>query len=441
MLPMLQKHTVITAVLLAALSLTACGKKKDVIPPPPEGASEQLPKSQTGESSGKIGGGLPDPNSKGDEDYNPPLPEPIPEPTKPVPPQQNAGGTPTTPPVTGTRPAPAPGTNPLPPDYRSDDVKNTTRDNLNKRMTGGMTSDGLVYTSSSTDELLNYLRARNERVDEYTRRQNLEAAASVISAKMTVDGLTNDLIVTLKVQEHHGVKVYNVAGSLSSGAATPVRSVRAGNGEKTTGHRPLEGTAKCMDLDGGCETTFVRLKMGEAGSSAILNLVFRNSSADLYFHLPGEHSDNPEYLILREYAINTIQRSNTPDKIKSVKMNSWEVVNGRSGVTLVMRGANSELLAFAGPLLAPEAGTGVNINLSRIANDQEDTLDLISLHNTKLNYANWIGEARMIANNGLGQVRIALKMRKRASYAQDQFAVTFMRKIKPLVDLTDDNLR
>lgn len=441
MLPMLQKHKMITAALLASLSLSACGKKKDVIAPPPE--QPQQTSQDTQDTNGQIGGGLPDPNRA---DYAPPTPEPIPEPRTSAPSSApTANPTPvraTPPPVVETRPAPAPGTNLLPSDYRSNDPGNATRDNLTKRMTGGVTADGLVYTSSSTDDLLNYLRARNEKVGYETRRLNLEAAASVLSAKMTIDGLSGDAIITLKVQEGKDVKIYNVAGAGSSeGSATPLRSVRAGNGETTTGARALEGTLKCMDLDGGCETTFVRLKIGTTPSSAIINIVFRNSAADLYFNLPGEYSDNPEYLVLRDYIVSTIRGLNVVDKIKTVRMNSWEVVNGRSGVMLSMKGFNNELLAFAGPLLAPEAGTGVNISLSRIAKDKEDTLDLISLDNTKLNYANTIGEARMVANNGLGQVRLALKMRKRGAYAQDQFLVTFMRRIKPLIDVNDDNLK
>ncbi|MNT98765.1 hypothetical protein D3C72_2414250 [compost metagenome] len=58
-----------------------------------------------------------------------------------------------------------------------------------------------------------------------------------------------------------------------------------------------------------------------------------------------------------------------------------------------------------------------------------------------LNYANTIGDARLIANNGLGQVRIMIKMRKRANYPQDKVAITFMRRIKPLVELNDENLK
>lgn len=438
MLPMLYKHTLISAALLASLSITACGKKKDLITPPPAPPQQQPSQSQQPQQGapqedpkgnkpldGNLGGGVPDPKS------NPPSPSNSGEPSNP-------------PDVVDTLPLSESGTNQLPPDYKSNDPKNATLDSLNKRMTGGVTQDGLVYTSSSTDELLNFLRARNEKVDASTRRLNLEAAASVKSAMMSVDPLSGDAVITLKIQEGKEVKVYNVAGVSSYGEpASLVRPVRAGNGELTTGTRPLDGKLKCLDLDGGCETTFVRLKIGATGSSAILNLVFRNSSADVYFHLPAvnAHSDNPEFLLLQDFVLNSIQKINTSDKIKSVRMSSWEVVNGRSGVTFVVKGYNDELLAFAGPLLAPEAGTGVKINLSRLAKDQEDSLDLISLNNTKLNYANYISEARMVANNGLGQVRVALKMRKRGAYAQDQFTVTFMRRIKPLVDLTDDNLK
>nr|BFD64574.1 hypothetical protein BdHM001_32550 [Bdellovibrio sp. HM001]BFD68772.1 hypothetical protein HAGR004_37940 [Bdellovibrio sp. HAGR004] len=451
MLPMLQKHTLITAALLASLSLTACGKKKDVFSEPNKQA-KPTDSSQTDNTNGEIGGGLPAPGSNGKDTTQPsPIPNkgqgqgknpttPPPPPPTPINPQTPVN--PTTPPaVVDTRPAPAPGTHVIPGDYRSNDPSNVIRDNLTKRMTGGVTADGLVYTSSGTDELLNFLRARNEKVSYETRRLNLEAAASVQHAKLSVDSMSGDVIITLKVREGNDIKVYNVAGSQGEGTASPVRSVGAGNGERTTGTRALEGTVKCLDLDGGCENVFARLKIGSSPSSAIINVVFRSSSADLYFNLPEQFSDNPEYLILRDYVKNTIRKENTVDRIKSVGLYSFEVVNGRSGFTVVTKGANNELLAFAGPLLAPEAGTGVNIPLTRIAKDQEDSLDLVSLGNSKLTYANWIGEARLVANNGLGQIRIALKMRKRASYAQDQFAVTFMRKIKPLVEINDENLK
>lgn len=449
MLPM-NKNALILSLLAASLSLSACGSKKDVI------AGQPVKKEQTTKTGGQLGKELPNPL---DEEENT-LPQPLPEnvskpqpPTKTPPPppppapinggNSNVGGNTQTPVVTPVAPAPQIGTNPIPGDYRANDPANVTRDNLTKRMTGGMTADGLVYTSSSTDDLLTFLRLRNERVSYETRQANLAAAASVVSAKLNIDEFSGDAIVTVKVQEGSDVKVYNLAGmnNLGGGTASNLRSVRAGNGETSTGTRPIEGTLKCMDLDGGCDTTFVRLRLGYTGSSSIVNLVFRNSAADLLVKFPDVRSENAEYLFLQEFVTNTIRQIQIPNRIKTVRMNSWEVVNGRSGVMVSVKGFNNELLGFASPLLAPEAGTGVNINASRLAKDKDDSLDLLDWDRAQLNYANSIGEARLVANNGLGQVRLLLKMRKRGNFPQEQFMMTFMRKIKPLVDLTDDNLK
>jgi hypothetical protein len=472
---MLRKHTLITAALLATLSLSACGKKKEVLatPPTPQSDSQKTPDAKIpapgdsgdstdqGDTNGNLGGGLPNPGTGSDNDYTPPSDDQDGEEPTPIP---NDGGngsqgdghssrpgtrpgvppraTPP-PPIVDSKPAPTQREE-VPDNYVPNDANNVTREGLSKRFTGGVAADGLLYTSSSTDELLNYLRARNERVSGETRRANERAAASVVSAKMSVDSLSGDAIVTLKVQEFNGVATYNVAGSSEAGQANPLRLVRAGNGEKTTGTRALEGTWKCVDFDGGCENVFVRLKIGTSPDSAIINVVFRTSTTDLWFSLPAveNQSSNREFLLLKELAINTIQKNRkSENRLRSATMKSWEVVNGRSGVTLTMKAYNGELLAFAGPLLAPEAGTGVNIRLARLAAEQEDSLDLITVGSNKLNYQNYLGDARLVANNGLGQVRIALKMRKRVNYPQDQFAITFMRKIKPLVELTDENLK
>lgn len=460
MLPMLKKHTVITAALLATLSISACGKKKDVVAAPPQDTQTQagekpapkIPNSDQGDTNGKVGGGLPDPNGGADTDYKPGddseeegegdqyEPTPLPDTgsghssrpsTRPNPP----------PPVVETEPVPSTPQE-VPREYVQNDANNVQSDEYGKRYTGGVAADGLLYTSSSTDELLNFLRARNNTVGERYRRMNIEAAASVTFAKMSVDSLSGDGIVTLKLKEYGKDVVYNLAGSSASGPANPLRLVRAGNGEKTTGSRLMEGTWKCVDFDGGCENVFVRLKIGGGDDSAIINVVFRNSKMDLWFSLPGEPSGNPEYLRLHELAINTIKKNiNSANRLKVATMNSWEVVNGRSGVTLYMKAHNNELLAFAGPLLAPEAGTGVNIVLSRLAQDKEDSLDLIETNSTSLRYQNFIADARLVANNGLGQVRVKFKVRKRVDFAQDQFAITFMRRIKPLVELTPENLK
>ena len=410
---------------LTMSGLSACGGMKDILAP----ETDQVVQSKVSLAPGASGvpvkekEGVPSKNQTSEESEFPQLPEPLPDQ------------------VSDNKPAPALGTNPLPPDYRSNDEGNVDRDDLTKRMTGAVTPNGMVYTSSSTDELLNFLRWRNEKVDPTTRQMNMDPAASVQSAIFSWDRFSDEVFVTLKVTEGRNTVVYNLAGFVGHEKATSLNRVRSANGELTTGLRSIEGTVKCVDFDGGCDNIFVRLKIGEKGSSAIINVVFRNSVADVFFDFPVEKSDNWEYMEIKDFVLNTIRRYETKDKIKSVRMNSWEVVNGRSEVKLYVRGDNNELLAFAAPLLAPESGTRVNLHLSRVAKDTESDLDLNSEVETKLNYANMISEGRLVANNGLGQVRIALKMRPISGHQKNYFTATFMRRIKPIVDLTDDNLK
>lgn len=419
MLPKLEKHMLILATLVASLSLTACGAKKEVMSGPKDVSAETMEVKSSGSS---------------DQD----LPNPFEEaPTNSI----DEKGNSLPPPVFDVKPVEQGEFNRIPSDYSQDRWYDLDRD-YSKKLTGAITDDGLLYTSSSTDDIHAYLRARNERVSWATKQANLAAAASIESAKIATDTLSGDAIITLKIREGRSTQTYVVAGSLNTwdGRATRVKKVRASGSERTTGSAEISGTLKCLDLDGGCETAFARLTVGSKGSSAVVNVIFRDSLADLHIGTPRERSGNPEFEYLRDYFMMTLQRQNTREKIKSIDMRSWEVVNGRSGVALLVKGYNNELLGFAGPLLAPEAGTGVNIRMARLAKDSDESLDLINTNNVKLNYANSIGEARMVANNSLGQMKLVLKMRKRGNYNQDRFSLTFMRKVKPIVELTDANL-
>ncbi|MBO9667780.1 MAG: hypothetical protein J7501_13330 [Bdellovibrio sp.] len=406
------KHALITAILLASLSITACGSKKSAMSGP-------KPTKTTNVEAPAAGGSTESDLPGFDDTYNPPT-----------------NGKPgKAPPVVSNPSVPAPGN--LSPDYQTNNPQNVANGGYGKRFTGGVSEDGLLYTSSSTDSLIDFIR---------TRTPVSAMAGAITSAKMSVDGMSGDVNVTVKLMEGGEEKVYNIAGSNGfeyGSSSTVLRGVREANGERTTGGMPAEGTLKCMDLDGGCETSLLKLNIGYVGANSVVYIVFRSTQTSLYFHLPAEskESANPEYQVLKEMAINTINKLTYDNRLESARLDSWEVVNGRSGFASVMKTYSKELLGFAGPLLAPESGTGVNIPLARLNKDQNDSLDLLALTDTRLNYANSIGSARLIANNGLGQIRIALKMRKRGNYAQDQFAITIMRKINPIIELNNSILK
>lgn len=431
-----QRYLLLATALVAALSVTACGKKKEV-----GGPGVPAPTQTKSEVQGNLDGELPAPNDESTGYLPAPQPTDSSDSAPVFSPVVSVGSAPK---VSDSKPVSSIELNPIPQDYDADDYRGVTRDNLEKRITGGKTSEGLLYTGSSTDDLLVYLRARNEKMGWETRRLNFAAAASVRSAKLTTEtwmGQTGNATLVLKLDEGGATKTYVLAGELSPGSAKTLRVVSSGNNAKTTGKQALQGTLKCLDLDDQCENSYARLKIGGNGvPSAIINIIFRQSAADAYFHLPAEYTDSSEYYDIREMVVNSIKQVNSQNRIANVRMNSFEVVNGRAGVDVYIKARNKELLAFSGALLAPEAGTSINVGLSRIGKEESDTLNLLALDSSSLKYQNTIASAKMINNNGLGQVRIALQMRQRGKEGGEKFAVTVMRKIKPIVDLNEESL-
>ncbi|MGZ3795198.1 MAG: hypothetical protein ACXVB1_02470 [Pseudobdellovibrionaceae bacterium] len=319
--------------------------------------------------------------------------------------------------------------------YDPVDPKAIEKADFQKRYTG-MKEEGLSYTGSSTDYILTYLRLRNEDplLDEGVKARNLEAARSIEAVRLVHDKVTGDVLLSLKIREGNYVKKYLLAGGLSEGD-----TLSALHPVKSTGEQRIKGKIKCMDSDGGCETTVARLVIGEPGDTAAVAIVFRESLADIYFNL-SPSSGNPEYEIMRKFWINSNDEANTDLRLKEAVLKSYEVVNGRSGFDVQINSYDHQLLSFGGPLLAPEVGTSVSLSAERNA-EMKESLDLDGITNYKLDLANLIGSAKIINNNGLGQVRVAVKMRKRVGYSQEAFTLTVMRIIKPTLTPNQENLK
>ncbi|WP_413585638.1 hypothetical protein [Bdellovibrio sp. HCB274] len=392
---MLQKHSLITAALVATLGLAACSKDKNA-----NVGGAPAPQTQTTVEESDL-------------------------------PQLEGAGTnvnPNAPIQQGT--ANADGVF-MGPNYEGAQPANIDSDKYGKRVTGAVSNDGLLYTSSSTDNTIDVIRG--------LKRDYVGNSASVTEAKLKFDSVSGQSIVTLRVQENGFPKVYNLVGNSSfdeNNEIINLQSARSGNGTKTTGSLLSRGTLQCLDLDGGCESTLVKVDLGYSGSASKIDIVFRQSIADLHFKMPLSKNGNPEYDVMRDLANNSKKYNQSENSVKSAFMNTWEVVNGRAGFTVVITTRSNQLLAFSGPLVSPQSGNSTNIVLKPLKADPNADEDGLS-STGKLSYQNMIGEARLTANNGLGQLRIVFKMRKLATYKQDAFAITFMRRIKPVIDLND----
>ncbi len=263
------------------------------------------------------------------------------------------------------------------------------------------------------------------------QRLNYEASASVESAKIALAANGRDLILTVRIYENGLVATYNLVGSKNGSLS----KVRRANGEISSGSRSIEATARCMDADGGCQVVFTRIKIGESPNAGIINIVFRNTKADLYFKLPGRNSGNPDYLKFREMTYNTIQKNFSMNRVKQLRFASYEVVNGKSGFAVMMKTYHGELMAFSGALLAPDYGTRLNLKLNKGGSVRDDMLDTVLTSNSSYRYSNNISEAALIGNNGLGQVELEFTVAAKSGYYQDKFSIVFMRAPKALRSL------
>lgn len=307
--------------------------------------------------------------------------------------------------------------------YVYNDEKNVLEENYPKNLTGAATHQGYVYTSSAYDSLIDSLRARNDRASAENRRLNLEASAAVESAKIAMGRNNRDLVLTVRIHEGRQLVTYNLVGRKNG----VLSKVPMANGERTTGFRDIEATATCMDADGNCQILFARIKIGQSPQAGIINIVFRNTNADLFFKLPGKNSGNPDYLKLREMAYNTIQKNPSANRVKQLRFASYEVVHGKSGFGVMIKTLHGELLAFSGSLLAPEYGTRLQLPLNRGDKHKDDMLDTVMTGQSHFRYAQSLVQAMMIGNNGLGQIEIELSLKQRPGYYADSFSLVFMR--------------
>ena len=265
--------------------------------------------------------------------------------------------------------------------------------------TGGK-SENLNYTSSANDGLMAEFRGYNNKVNAEQKTMNLNLAKAVVNAKL-VRG-AGDMLVDLTLDESlDGVKKIT---------SYRLQAKQAGDKytlSKVSVNGDLEiqgGFLKCTDADGGCDNAYIKVKM----SGAYVRVIFRKSYADRYFILQ-EGSQGSSFEMWKSYLTNTINGSTTSQKLDLVQVSSFEVVNGRSAMGVMIATQDKEVVGLSVPLLVADKGTVAGTNVVKV-NDLSKNYDLASNSNASQNLAKAIKEAKLVNNNGKGEVRIRLDL-------------------------------
>lgn len=267
--------------------------------------------------------------------------------------------------------------------------------------TGGKL-DSLNYTSSSADGLMAEFRGYNNKVNAEQKTMNLNLAKAVINAKLKRSAGSGDMLVDLTLDESlNGVKKitsYRLQAT-QAGDKYSLTQINSNGDLEVQG-----GFLKCTDADGGCENAYIKVKM----SGAYVRVIFRKSYADRFFILE-EGSAGSSFEMWKSYLTNTVNFASTSQKLDYIQTSSFEVVNGRAAMGVLIAAEDKEIVGLGVQLLAADKGTVAGSSVAKVA-DLSKNYDLVSNANASQNLAQAIKDAKLVNNNGKGEVRIRLDL-------------------------------
>jgi hypothetical protein len=336
--------------------------------------------------------------------------------------------------ATKTKTAKKQKTNPIP-----------TTDNVSNGTINRLQASADRYTGSADDYLRNLLLNKEDRESDAQKTKDLETAASVRSASLKVDfratngGGSGRAALTLVVSQGGVDRSLQLNGAINNG-----RTRLASN----QGNVAVKGEIICMDADATtCETAVADLVVGSQ-NTAKLRIIFRHTDVHLNAKFPNRNCATQEcediYTMFSESAAYETGAMTSPDRliINRAKMDSFEVINGRSGFRVVLNTIGNEVIAFGGPLYTHDLMTSaaVNVPADRTINI-EDQINLHTGVNYKTRLNNTLKDIRIVDNDGMGTISLNVTTDGQKQIGlQDQFQLTIERIAHPLRPMIGTNL-
>ena len=267
--------------------------------------------------------------------------------------------------------------------------------------TGGQTKDLLYYTGAGDDGLMEEFKSYLPKASPAQQHVNAKLAKSIVGARLT-KAVGGDQIIDLAIEE-------SVGGGRTGIKNYRLKAQQAGNMMKlsqvsATGSLQLQnGYLKCLDTDGSCMNAYAKVKM----SGGIARVIFRKTVANVYFLIQENIVNNDNFNLMNWYIKNRTQAISTTQKINLIETSSYEVVNGASAIGLTMKTSDNEMISLTTPLLVSPSGSVVDVGVSK-GLDLSKSFNLSSNENYESRLQNAISDARLVANNGRGQLKIKL---------------------------------
>lgn len=186
---------------------------------------------------------------------------------------------------------------------------------------------------------------------------------------------------------------------------------------------------KCLDANGGCDTSVLTLNFGDIRKEQKVQVIFRTSSFNYSVKFPDTQIRSSLYEKFVGLFMNS-RYTNLPAEEKNVlklrKMESFEVINGRSAVKVTLQSLENEILTFKFAGLKDDQQGGFNEAVDKQVT-LEDGLTLAQGESFSTQLGQAISEARLVGNDGRGEFKLSLKMKELESSNDDTVDLTLTR--------------
>ena len=208
-----------------------------------------------------------------------------------------------------------------------------------------------------------------------------------------------DLVVDETINGQGGLKSYRLMAT-ADGEGMKL------NLSQSSGDLDFEGGfLKCLDTDGGCSHSYAKIKFSEAYT----RIIFRNSFSNTHYLIQKDITNNAAFDMLKTYVKNTSGGLDTNQKLDGLEIASFEVINGRSAMGAMITTKDQQMIGLSIPLLVSGKNSEVNVAVTK-STDLSKSFSLPSGLNYSQKLASGIAEAKLINNNGLGQLKIKLNL-------------------------------
>lgn len=265
-------------------------------------------------------------------------------------------------------------------------------------LTGGTSTYGLLYTGSSQDAVLEKLAEMEAGKSADQVKLNKTLSKSIFDLAYLIDR-TGQLTIDVTLKTSNRIEDHRFQMPFDA------------QSEMQLSHSGITVSALCIDAQpysDDCSNLLVTIQKGASQAKAVL----RQTKADLWFQY--DVTDDQEFNQLAGFLRNSRLDYVTDERVETVYMNTYEVINGKSGYTAAIMGKAKQVIALKSDLLISN-DLSAPLNLVDKVTDWNDINMFMAANGKDLKFMDLIKSASLVQNNGKGEITIEVVTESKSS--------------------------